>query len=391
MENMKKLKLLYFSSWPPLPCGIARFAFDMATAIQKAEPKMNWEVIASEFPDKTYKYSQKVIKTFNRENLNDYRKMADFCNHSSFDLVVIQHEFNIYGAPTGINLLSFVKNLKKPAVAIIHTVPDPYDKRYIYRKKQLPVLKNLHPFLQKLITMCQSGGKRLEKICGVPPSKIEIIPHGSINFPAISPASAKKQLGFKNNILILTFGFVSPRKGHEILIEAFAKVSFLYPSARLILLGSGHPAQKQKDKIYLNQLKRLAKKLKIEKKIRLFQKFIPLSLIKLYYKAADVCVITNPYKSQISSGPLTYALGAGKAIVSTNFDYAKDVLKKERGILVPIGKSEALTKGILEILGNPKLKKSFEKKSAAFGKTLFWDIIALKYIKLFQKVIKREK
>lgn len=388
---MKKLNLLYLSSWPPLPCGIGSFGFDTAIAIQKVKPEINWKVIASEFPDKTYKYSQKVIKTFNRENPNDYQKIADFCNNSNFDLIVIQFEFNIYGAPTGANLLSFVKNLKKPAIAIIHTVPAPNDKRYVYRKKQLPVLKKLRPFFQKLITMCPSGGRRLEKICGVPPSRVEIVPHGSISFPAISPDSAKKQLGFKNNILILTFGFISPRKGYEILFKAFAKVSSRYPSARLVVLGGGHPAQEQKDKIYLNQLKKIAKKLKIEKKIKLFQKFIPLSLVKLYYKAADVYVTTNPYKSQISSGPLTYALGAGKAIVSTNFDYAKDVLKEGRGILVPIGNSKALASGILKVLDNPKLKENLEKKSVIFGKNLYWDKIALKYIKLFKEVVKDTK
>ena len=268
----------------------------------------------------------------------------------------------------------------------MHTLADPKDKMYKNRKNFTALLKKLHPFLQKLIAPCEIGKKRLEKICMVPPSKIEVIPHGSISFPQISSLKAKKKLGFKNNPLILSFGFISPRKGNKTLLEAFSQVLPSHPKTRLVFLGGGHPAQKTIYKDHLKQLRKLIKKLKIEKEVIIFNKYVPTSLVKTHFKAADVYVSTHPYKSQISSGPLTFALGAGKAIVSTDFDYAKDMLKNERGILFPIGNSTILAKAILKILNNPNLKKKLEKKSALFGKNLLWDKIALKYIALFEKI-----
>ena len=382
----KTLNILYLSSWKPQHCGIAMFASDMAEAIQKTNSKINCKVIVPTPPRKKYHYPKEVIKKIRKENLEDYKKAANFCNQSFFDLVIVQHEFGLFGENCGNHILTFLKNLKKPAIGIMHTLPDPKDKMCKQGKKQIAVLKKIHPLFKKLIVPCEIGKKRLEKICLVPPSKIEIIPHGSIPFPQISSLKAKKELGFEDNILILTFGFISPRKGNEILIKAFSEILHQYPKTRFVLLGGEHPEQKNIYKDYLKRLRKLIKELKIKKEVIILNKFIPIDLVKKYYKAADIFASAHPNKSQISSGPLTFALGAGKAIISTSFDYAKDMLKNNRGILLPVGNNEAMAKAILKILKNPNLKKEIERNSALFGKNLIWDKIALKYIKVIEKV-----
>lgn len=382
----KSLNILYFSSWKPNPCGVAIFALNMAEAIQKENPKINWKVIVPSPSGKKYRYPKEVIRKIRKENLKDYKEAAEFCNKSSFDLVIVQHEFGLYGGNCGEYLLTFLKNLKKPAIGIMHTIPDPKDEMYKRRKKNIALLKKSHPLFKKLIVFCGTGKKRLEKLCAVPSSKIEIIPHGSILFPQISSLKTKKKLGFENNILILTFGFISPRKGNGMLLKAFSQILSQYPKAKLVFLGGGHPAKKTVYKEYLKQIRKLIKKLKIEKNVIMFNKFVSELLIKDYFKAADIYVSTHPYKSQISSGPLTFALGAGKAIVSTDFDYAKDMLKNGRGILFPIGNDAMLAQAILKILDNPNLKKELERKSASFGKKLIWDKVALKYTKVIKKV-----
>ena len=167
---MKKTpNILYLSSWLPQPCGIAMFASDMAKAIQKANSKIRWKVIVPVPSSRKYNFPKEVIKQIRKENLRDYKEAANFCNQSSFDLVVIQHEFGLYGGNCGEYLLAFLKELKKPAISIMHTLADPEDKMYKNRKNFTALLKKLHPFLQKLIAPCEIGKKRLEKNCMVPP------------------------------------------------------------------------------------------------------------------------------------------------------------------------------------------------------------------------------
>lgn len=383
------LKIAYVSTWPPRKCGIASFAYDLAWSINNVSKEINWKVIAITPNKNDYHYPKEVIYRIDQKNADQYRKAANFVNQSHFDLIVIQHEFKIYGGELGENIFNFLQRIKKPAIGIMHTIPDPKDKSY-KKKEKIDVIKKMHPYFVKLVTTCKTGKKRLKEVYGIPPSKIYIIPHGSISFPKISSKEAKIKLKMADSSIILAFGFIEPRKDYETLIRAFPKVLAKYPNVQLVLLGGGHRASVICQN-YLTSLKKLVQNYNMENKVLISNKFAPQSLVKNYYNAADVFVCTNSFKSQISSGPLTYALAAGKAIVSTNFDFAKDLLKKDRGILIPIGNSEALARAILKILDNPKLKLRLERNSAAFGNELTWDKIGLRYLKLFQQVARGNK
>ncbi len=377
---MKEIKILYLSTFPPQKCGIARFCWHLAEAVEKVNPKVYWRVIVPVLKNQRFKFPKEVFFVFEKENLKKYKEIAQFFNSSSFQILLLQHEFGLFGGESGEYLISLLENVKKPVISVLHSIPSSQKERH-----HILILKQLSPFFQRMITMCEIGKKRLQKICKVPSSKILVIPHGTISFPRISQKEAKKKLALDKNILILVFGFITPKKGYEETVFAFSKILPHFPKAKLVFLGGPHPLHP--DKNYLQRFRLFVKKMKLENSVKIFTKFVPLELFKIYYKAADIFISPHLKKDQISSGPLTFALGAGKAIVSTNYDYAKDLLRGKRGILVPIGNVNAMAKAILKILKEPKLKKELEKRAFELGRRLSWEKVVVKYLKLFEKVL----
>jgi len=379
---MKKIKILYFSTFPPQKCGIAQFCWHLAEALEKVNPTLYWRVIVPLSKNQRFKFPRQVLFAFEKENFKKYKEIAHFFNISPFQLLLLQHEFGLFGGEGGEYLFSFLENVKKPVISIMHSIPSPFSKK---ERRHISILKRLSPFFRKIITLCEKGRERLQRVYNIPSSKILVIPHGTISFPEISSEEAKRKLGLDKNILILVFGFITPKKGYEETVCAFSKILPYFPKAKLVFLGGPHPLHPEKN--YLQRFKLFVKKMKLEKSVIIFNKFIPLDLFKTYYKAADIFVSPHLKRDQISSGPLTFALGAGKAIVSTNYDYAKDLLKGKRGILVPIGNVKAMATAFLKILRKPKLKRELEKRALAKGKALLWEKIALKYLKLFEKIL----
>lgn len=387
------LKIAYFTTWPPRECGIATFAYDLAKAIEKGNPKISWRVIALDDYTKRYHYDSKVLYKIDRTDLKSYIKTAHYINQSDIDLLVIQHEFSLYGKHGGGRILSLLRLLKKPVIVIFHSLPHPSDRKYSDKKKKISITNKIVALVQKAIVVCPSARNRFIDIYKANSKKIVLIPHGSPKIPKIKPEPVKNKLGFSNNILLLNFGFIGKRKNIETIIKAMPKINKKFPSAKLLFLGGAgaYPSAQKNLKIYLRTVKQLVKKLKVEKNVLFITGFIPIKKVIKFYQGADVFIYANKFSSQPASGPLTYAVTAGKAIVSTSFAYANDILSKNNGLLVPIGDSKALAAAVCKILSNPKLKAKLEKESYNTGKNFLWGKIANDYIKLFKTVIKKSK
>jgi glycosyltransferase involved in cell wall biosynthesis len=287
----------------------------------------------------------------------------------------------------------FYDCLKKPVVVIFHSLPHPSDRKYSDKKKKISITNKIVALAQKAVVVCPSARNRFIDIYKANSKKIVLIPHGSPKIPKIKPGPIKNKLGFSNNILLLNFGFIGKRKNIETIIKAMPTISKEFPSTKLLFLGGAgaYPSAQKNLKIYLRKVKQLVKKLKVEKNVLFITGFIPIKKVIKFYQGADVFIYANKFSSQPASGPLTYAVTAGKAIVSTSFAYANDILSKNNGLLVPIGDSKALAAAVCKILSRPKLKAKLEKASYNTGKNFLWEKVANDYIKLFKIAIKKSK
>ncbi len=356
---MKELNILYFCSFPPQPCGIACFAKEMAKAISKADPKIKWKVIAVVPPNQKFKYPREVIMKVQKENLKDYQKAGEFFNKSPFNLAIIHHEFNIYGGKNGEYLIHFLKTIKKPAIGIMHSLPNPQGKLDKKKKELITLLKKLSLFFKKMVVMCEIGKKRLQKICKNS-SKIKIIPHGSISFPKISCFEAKKRLGLEKNIVILIFGFITPHKGYEEALKAFSEIHPLYPQAKLIFLGGPHPLHPAKN--YLKEFKLFIKKLNLEENVVFVKKLFPLKELINYLKIPDLILLPYQTKEQVSSGTLTNAITTGNCVISTPFIYAKEMLREKRRFFIEFENVNSICSVISYLIQNPQEIEKTRKK-----------------------------
>lgn len=381
------MKILYLSTWPPRSCGIATFAYDLAMAIQKIKPNLSWQVMAIDEPTKKYKYDKEVIYKINQQDPQEFIKATDFINKSNFDLLVIQHEFNLYGKNGGKKIIPFLKKINKPIVVILHSVPHPQDPNYNYKKQRLEVIRAMSGLVKKFVVISNIAKIRLIKIYKIDAAKIVVISHGSIDFPKKDPQSIKKELELANTTYLLNFGFLGKRKGLETIIKAMGLVIKKYPLVKLVFVGGVNPSFKKGFNEYFHKIKLLVKKLNLEQNVIFNYGFIPIEEVIKYFQAADIFVYANNFKSQVSSGPLTYALVAGKPIVSTYFSYAEDVLKNKGGFLVNFGDYRAMAENICKLIANPKLKSQISARNYQLGRHFLWDNVAIKYINLFKEII----
>ena len=380
------IKIAYLTSWPPRPCGIANFAYDLAMAVDSRKPNFIWKVLAIDDPKGKYKYDPKrVMHTIKQNDFEDIMNAAEYINQSDIDLLVIQHEFNLFGTGRDGTILSFLKKLKKPSVFIMHSIPHPSDKKYINKRKKMDVIQKTSKYVSKIVVMCNAAKERLVDLYKINPNKIKVIVHGSWEFPKKDKEVIKEKIGFKDSFLLLNFGFIGKRKGLETIIKAMPNIVKKYPDVKLVLLGGVNPAFQSGFKEYLREIKLIIKNHHIEKNVIFKMGFIPQEEVIKYYQAADVFLYSNNFKSQISSGPLTYAIAAGKAIISTAFTYSEDILKNNHGVLVPIDDHKAMAEETIKMLKNPKFIDKMEENNFKLGKKYLWTSVADEYINLFQK------
>ncbi len=368
-------------SYLPRRCGIATFTHDLTEALAAAAPDLTVQAIAMNDRAEGYRYGPRVAFEINESRLAEYRLAADFLNMSPAGVLCLQHEYGIYGGDHGAHVLELLRRFRMPSVATLHTVlKEPND-------RQKEVLTQLAEQVDRLVVMADRAFEFLTTIYKVPRQKIALIPHGIHDVPFVDPAFYKDQFGVAGKKVILTFGLLSPGKGLEHMIEALPKVVKKYPDAVYIVLGATHPgilANSGED--YRIGLQQRAKTLGVADHIKWFNKFVEIDELLEFLGCADVYVTPYLNEAQITSGTLAYALGAGKATVSTPYWHAQELLADGRGKLVPFKDPDALAAGITEFFDNEVDRHATRKAAYTHTRPMTWASTARQYLDVFAQV-----
>jgi len=327
-----------------------------------------------------YPYPDRVRFEIRQNVQADYRLAAEFLNIHQVSAVCMQHEYGIFGGTCGANVLATLRRLRRPLVTTLHTVlKEPSD-------QQLLVLQETCRLSSRIIVMSEVAFGMLEEVYGVPREKIVHVHHGIPDVPFVDPNFYKDQFGVEGKKVLLTFGLLSPGKGIENIIEALPKVVAKHPDAVYILLGATHPhIKKENGEEYRNGLTRRAHELGLADNVMFVNRFVELKELCEYLGSADIYVTPYLNEAQITSGTLAYAMGTGKAIVSTPYWYASEMLADGRGSIVPFNDTEAMSDAVIELLDNETKRHAMRKNSYNFCRAMAWPKVAQKYLDVFQE------
>ncbi len=331
---------------------------------------------------KGYDYPSMVRLEIRADTPADYRMAADYLNLSPANVVIIQHEFGIFGGPAGNYINHLLGSLKKPVITTLHTVLAKPTAEY------RTCLERIIHFSERLVVMSRRGEGMLRDTYDVPANKIAFIPHGIPDVPFIDPNFHKDELHFAGRPAILTFGLISPNKGIELMIQAMPKIVEKNPNVVYIVLGATHPAiLQQSGEKYRTSLERMVKEYGVSENVLFVNKFVELEELCCYIEAADIYVTPYPNQEQSTSGTLAYAIGAGKAVVSTPYWYAQELLSDGRGEIINFGDPPALARTINRLFEEEMERHAMRKRAYIFARNMLWSQVAREYIDLAHHVI----
>lgn len=373
-------RVAFIGNYLPRQCGIATFTTDLCEAIAEASDKTNCFAIAVTDNEEGYDYPPRVRLELIHQDILSYRRAADFLNLSDVDTICLQHEFGIYGGPAGSHILTLLREVTMPVVTTLHTVlekPDPI---------QFKVMREIAQRSDRLVVMSQRAVDYLQTIYQVPAEKIDFIPHGIPDVSFVDPNFYKDKFGVEGRTTLLTFGLLSPNKGIENMIRALPAIKAKHPDVIYLVLGSTHPhVRRNEGERYRDSLKQLAHELNVEDNVRFIDQFVTLNELVEYIGAADIYVTPYLNREQIVSGTLAYAVGAGKAVVSTPYWYAEEVLAEEQGVLTPFGDPDQMAEKILYILEHETERHAMRKRAYLYGRAMIWPEVASRYLESFKR------
>jgi glycosyltransferase involved in cell wall biosynthesis len=362
----------------PRQCGIATFTTDLCDAIALEYGAAGVFAVAVNDPQSRYSYPARVRFELTEGDLSSYRGAADFLNSSNVDLVCLQHEYGIYGGKAGSHVLRLLQHLKMPVVTTLHTVLREPD------VDQLIVLQEIAARSDRLIVMSEHASQFLQDVFRVPGGKIERIPHGIPDLPFAEPAFYKDSLSSKGRTVLLTFGLLSPNKGFENVIQALPRILSRHSDVVYIIAGATHPhVRRREGDRYRLQLQALAKELGVEDNVVFHNRFVSPQEMASLVGSADIYVTPYRYEAQAVSGTLAYALGAGKAIISTPYWHAAELLDDGRGALVPFEDPDAIADAAIELLDNDAARQAMRKRAYLYARHMVWDQVAQSYMRAF--------
>jgi glycosyltransferase involved in cell wall biosynthesis len=361
----------------PRHCGIATFTTDLSDAIASADRELDCFVLAMNDGRHQYAYPSRVRFELADNDTGAYTRAADFLNVNAVDVISVQHEYGIFGGKAGSHLLTLLRELRMPIVTTLHTIlasPNLQQRR---------VMDELTSLSDRLVVMTDGGAELLREVHGVDADKIDVIPHG---IPSVPFAGNKGRLGVEGRPLILTFGLLSPDKGIEHVIDALPAILARYPDAVYIVLGATHPhIVERHGETYRLMLEERAKRLGVDGSVIFHNRFVSQAELSEFLAAADIYITPYLNPEQITSGTLAYALGAGKAVISTPYRYARELLANGRGILVPWKDAPAIATEIIGLLDDPAKRMDLRKRAAAHGEAMLWPAVAASYLQTFER------
>jgi len=377
MTKSTAKKVVFISSFPPRKCGIATFTSDLIESTALAA-KTEFEPLVVAMRSESHKYDDPVKFEIRQNVKSDYICAADYINFSHVDAVCVQHEFGLFGGEAGSYLSLLLNRLKAPVVTTLHTVLDDPDEAH-YK-----ALVDLCKASYKVITMNERGVSMLRDIYKIPTRKIKLIAHGIPDLPFVDSNYYKHKFGLEDHRTILTFGLLSKNKGIEIMLKAMQKIVKAEPSVIYIILGMTHPnVLKLEGESYRFGLQQMVKDLNLQEHVIFHNRFVDDKELHNFLCAADIYVTPYMDEKQLTSGTLSFAVGTGKAVVSTPYWAATELLADGRGKLVPFGDSEQMAREISEILQSDSMYYSLRRRAYEYGRSRTWPKIGQIYWKLF--------
>ena len=377
-------QIAFLGNHLPRQCGIATFTTDLNGAVAAEFSNADCFVVAMNDAGKRYEYPQQVRFDVAENDIASYRAAADFLNANHIDVVSVQHEYGIFGGKAGNYLLMLLRKLRMPIVTTVHTIlgkPDSMQRR---------AMNEIARISERLVVMSAHGAALLHNVHGVPEHKIDIIPHGIPSVPVAG--RSKKELGIEGKSVILTFGLLSPDKGIEHVVDALPAILARYPDAVYVVLGATHPHIKERyGESYRESLERRAQGLGVESSMIFHNNFVSRGELVKFLSAADIYVTPYLNPEQSTSGTLAYAVGAGKAVISTPYLYARELLADGRGILVPWRDSQAIARAVVDILSDDAKRLALCARAAAHGRSMVWPAVARCYLQSFERACGQEQ
>lgn len=375
-EHLRKLAFL--GNHLPRQCGIATFTTDLADALAAATPGLDSFVVAMNDVGVRHAYPPRVRFEIAETDVGAYRRAADFLNVNAVDAVSLQHEYGIFGGKAGAHLLALLRELRMPIVTTLHTLlsePNPLQRQ---------VLDEIAQLSERLVVMSAHGARLLQDVHGVPAEKIDLIPHG---IPQLAVDGGDKDaLGLQGRTVLLTFGLLSPDKGIEHVIDALPAILALHPETVYIVLGATHPHVKARHgEAYRLGLEARAHRLGVEAAVIFHDRFVSAAELAQFLAVADIYITPYLNLAQISSGTLAYAVGSGRAVISTPYRYAEELLADGRGILVPRADAPAIAREVVALLDDTERARTMRGRAAAYGREMLWPSVARAYMQTFER------
>ena len=359
----------------PRQCGIATFTTDLCDAIAAEYGAAQLSVVAVNDGHSSYSYPERVRFEISEGDIESYRAAADHLNASNVDLVCLQHEFGIYGGKSGSHIIELLKLLKMPVLTTLHTVlrePNP---------DQRVVMVKIAALSERLIVMSQYSSRVLREVFNVSSEKIDLIPHGIPDLPFERPEIYKELFSCQGKSVLLTFGLLSQNKGFENVIQAMPRILSSHSNAVYMIAGATHPHVRAREgDRYRIELQALAKKLGVEQQVLFVNRFVAPEEMAALVGSADIYVTPYCHEAQAVSGTLAYALGAGKAIISTPYWHAAEVLDHGRGLLVPFESPAAIANATIKLLDDDKARQAMRERAYLYSRPMIWKRVAQSYM-----------
>ncbi|ODT18430.1 MAG: glycosyl transferase family 1 [Kaistia sp. SCN 65-12] len=384
-RRTSNLRVALIGNSLPRRCGIATFTTDLRQAIADAGA-VGTVVIAMTDQGHSYDYPPAVAFEIDDASLEAYVRAADHLNRSGFDVVSLQHEFGIFGGEAGSHILALLARLDMPVVTTLHTVlAQPTE-------AQRRVLDRIIDLSARLVVMAEKGHELLRTVYRVPADKIAVIPHGIPDFDFVDPEPVKEKLGFADRTVILTFGLLSPNKGIEVMIDAMPEILRRRPDAVYVVLGATHPnLVRVQGEAYRDGLKARAGDLGVADHVVFLDQFVDRETLLDYIAMCDLYVTPYLNEAQMTSGTLAYSFGLGKAVVSTPYWHANELLADGRGVLVPFGDAAATGEAISELLTDEPRRAAMRKRAYASSRAMTWQSTAERYLAVFDAVRRHDR
>lgn len=376
-------RIAVVGNYLPRHCGIATFTTDLCAAISTECGSARLLALPVNDTGEGYDYPDRVRWSLAQDDVKSYGDAAEFLNFNNIDMVCLQHEYGIFGGPAGSHILHLLRGLKMPAVTTLHTVlrePNP---------DQMLVMQEIAELSDRLIVMSELSSQFLQEIFKVPGNKIDMVPHGVPDLPFLDPNFYKDRFGVQGKAVLLTFGLLSPNKGIENVIQALPQILSQHKNVVYIVAGATHPhiLRREGDK-YRASLQALAKEMGVESQVIFHNRFVSPEEMVEFIGAADIYITPYRHEAQVVSGTLAYALGAGKAIISTPYWHAIELLDDRRGALVPFQDPKAIAHKTIELLDTPAIRHAMRKRAYLFARDMVWKRVAQGYMESFSRVLR---